>query len=449
MNAIEEPPIYKGIGVVIDDCVHDPETKDLIVDLLRQTREADVPCVLYDALPPQAAWTHFTNVAFILLDWELWEKPSAEQITEGVNVGDQLAQEGILANIEFLKQLREICFAPVFIFSHLDPNRIKNSLREAGLFQDQENTAVILVKAKSELCRTAERAGFPLFDAIDSWVHANPAIYILSKWRDASMQAQNALFWDLYRQNPAWPSVLWRAYEKDNDDPEHGLADILLRNMRARLFPLSLDPKIVSPEALPIPDQASLRAVLGQAMIVPGARLPANQYASGDLFQSSDSSYWLNIRCDCDCAPRKGKTPAPIILYLLRAKSCPESMLRSKEYFDKQYGLLSGHHNEGLLFPVDGQLLKVEFKELHQESADNLLSHGAKRIGRITPPHITYIRQRFALYLQREGLPRIPNEAVFPDHEPKEQAIPTDREETVGRLSIITRFFNRLFPPHG
>lgn len=427
MNAIEEPLIFKGIGVVIDDCIHEQEeTKDLIVNLLQQTREVGVPCVLYNALPPQAELAHFTNVAFVLLDWELWEKPSTERVTEGVHAGDELQQQGIRANIEFLNKLREICFAPVFIFSHLDPDRIKDSLRKAGLLQGQESAAFILVKAKSELRRTAELPGFPLFDAIDLWVHANPAIYTLSKWRDAFTRSQNTLFWDLYNQNPAWPSVLWKAYEKDNDDPEHGLADILLRNMRARLLPLSLDPKSVSPGALPVPNQASLRAVLERAMIVPETHLTANKYASGDLFRSPspDSTYWLNIRCDCDCAPRNGKGPASTILYLLEAKARTDKTLRKEECFDKDFGLLPGRHNIGLLFPVDGQLLQVEFKDLHQKSAGDLLSSGAKRIGRITPPHITYIRQRFALYLQREGLPRIPNEAVYTDHEPEDQADP-------------------------
>lgn len=448
MSPIEESRIYKGIGVVIDDRVHEvDEKKDFIVDLLQQTREAGVPCVLYDALPPQAERINFTNVAFILLDWELWEKPSVEQTIEGINVGNELERQGIRDNIDFLKQLREICFAPVFIFSHLAPDRIKDSLRDAGLLHAPESTAVIFVKAKLDLCRTSERTGFPLLEAINSWVHTNPAIYVLSQWRDASMQTQNSLFWDLYNQSPAWPSVLWNAYEKDSDDPEHGLADILLRNMRARLLPLSLDPTKVSPKELPVRDQTSIRKVLEQAMIVPAKSLPATQYASGDLFRfKSSNKYFLNIRSDCDCAHRSSEVPESTILYLLEAKTCPDSTLCKKEYFDKKYGLLPGRHNQGLLFPVDDKLLQVEFKDLHQEAVRNLLDKGYKRIGRVTPPHITYIRQRFALYLQREGLPRIPDEVVFAYGEPEGEAAPPDGVETVRHPRLLSRFLNWIRP---
>ena len=39
------------------------------------------------------------------------------------------------------------------------------------------------------------------------------------------------------------------------------------------------------------------------------------------------------------------------------------------------------------------------------------------RVGRIIHPYITKIQQRYALYLQRQGLPRIPEEALKTDDE--------------------------------
>lgn len=105
-----------GIGVVIDDHVRteDPE-KDGIVDILEQIREAGIPCVFYEKLPTPETCSHFANVAFILLDWELWKKPIDELGLEGVTVGPEVQRQGIRDNIAFLQALKGTCFAPVFI----------------------------------------------------------------------------------------------------------------------------------------------------------------------------------------------------------------------------------------------------------------------------------------------------------------------------------------------
>ena len=34
------------------------------------------------------------------------------------------------------------------------------------------------------------------------------------------------------------------------------------------------------------------------------------------------------------------------------------------------------------------------------------------RIGRLLPPYITRVQQKYAHYLQRQGLPRIPKQAI-------------------------------------
>ena len=178
MSAAAADSVLTGMGVVIDDHVRTetPET-DEIVDLLAQIDEARIPCVRYESLPPPEACRHLNNVAFILLDWELWRKPAEELQLSGVTVGADLARQGVQANIDFLKGLKGSCFAPVFIFSYLDPDGIKQELRNADLLGADDNHAFILVRKKSDLKRTPDNTGHPLLDAVNAWVADNPAIY--------------------------------------------------------------------------------------------------------------------------------------------------------------------------------------------------------------------------------------------------------------------------------
>jgi hypothetical protein len=399
--------VLSGIGVVIDDHVRtqDPE-KDGIVDILKQIHEADIPCVLYEKLPSPETCKHLTNVAFILLDWELWKKPVEELALGGVTVGPEIQQEGIIANITFLQGLKGSCFAPVFIFSYLDPDGIKTELRNAGLLGAEDNHAFIMVRKKADLKQS-------LLAAVNAWINGNPSIYVLSHWKDAVARSQNHLFWDLYNKDPAWPSVLWETYRNDGDDPEHGLADILLRNLRARLFPLSLNPEIVAPPAATAPDRATTQSVLEASMIVPSERLPKNQYGCGDILKDGKGRLFINIRCDCDCLARTGDDPNKVELFLLPVQPMKDTKFL-KEFWNPKFGLVQSNATCHVLFPVGGEALRVRFGDLCQVRVGDLKTHGTSRIGRLTPPYITQIRQRFALHLQREGLPRIPNAAVPP-----------------------------------
>jgi len=415
MSPAAADSVLTGIGVVIDDCVNaSPAGGDLISNLMEQIQEAGIPCVVYDKLPPIDFLKHCSNVAFILLDWELWGQPDAATIEAGTVVGPEIKQQGDDANIEFLNALKSACFAPVFIFSHLSPDVIKGKLNSANLLGADEKRDFILVREKSDLSRPPGQTGCPLMEAVKSWIESNPVIYVLSRWKNAVSSSQNFLFWDFYETDNSWPGVLWRTYGEDGDDPELALADVLFRNMRARMLPLLLDSDLVMPATMPLPNRTNLCAVLETSMIIPHKRLPVTPCGCGDLFQGTRQRYWINIRCDCDCIPRNGQDPDAVILYLLKAKIMNDNKFLYS--FDKnKLGLIQNHSGYHVLFPVAGKALQVQFGEFCQVSVGDLNARIGPRIGRLTQPYITQIRQRFALHLQRDALPRIPNEAVPPE----------------------------------
>lgn len=406
--------LLSGIGVVIDNMANaKADAGDPIADLLDQIEDAGIPYLVYEQIPPEAARAHLGSAAFILLDWELWERPVPNGEDDGLPLGGQeLARQGAEDNIAFLKSLRNVCFGPVFIFSHLAPEGIRNHLQEAGLLGEPEERSFILVRNKADLKRPPGSMNHPLLDAVTAWIAGNPAIYVLSRWRTALGQSQTHLFWDLYDKDHYWPGVLWQAYEDDGDNPEHSLADVLLRNLRARMVPLALERGHVLPDSMPSPNASTLRAVLESSMIIP--RLETDSYGCGDIFKSKNASgspYRLNIRGDCDCIARDGHHEN-VLLYLLTGRIVSESELVKQEVFSERTGF-ARPMNQAYVFPLDdGKCVAFKFKDLEQKTVSALRLEGGIRIGRLTAPHITDIRQRYAQWLQREGFPKIPAAAV-------------------------------------
>lgn len=401
----------QGVGIVIDDKIMAKDTtKDAIFDLLAQMQERNLPYVQYRALPSSNALKHFGDVSFILLDWELWEKTDADLISKGVYTAVQQETDGIAANITFLKNLREWCFAPVFIFSYLNPEGIKDKLHEAGLMGDDEARSFILVREKKSLKRGTGSDDFPLFTAVDEWIKGNPAVYVLAQWRNSLLKAKNSLFWDLYDASPGWPRILWKAYKDDNDDPNRALVDVIQRNMRGRMEPVLFDETSVTASDGTNPDKDQLRRILESALFVSGNKLTDDQYGCGDLFQSNDNDellYQLNIRCDCDCIARNGNI-GDVHLYLLNGRVVSETDLQGDDIFNDKTGF-NRPMNKAFLFPVDtGKCIGFSFLDLKKKKVKDLINEGAVRIGRVTAPHITDIRQRYSLWMQREGISKVP-----------------------------------------
>ena len=67
--------------------------------------------------------------------------------------------------------------------------------------------------------------------------------------------------------------------------------------------------------------------------------------------------------------------------------------------------------NQSIIFPINNGLsIDFRFKKLEIKSWEDVKD---RRIGRILSPHIDRMQQRYAAYLQRQGLPRVPQKAIF------------------------------------
>jgi hypothetical protein len=314
-------------------------------------------------------------------------------------------------NIEFLKLIKQNVFAPVFIFTNEPKDNIISLLKEHGLYLDDKPN-FIFIKNKVELVGDNR-----LFKTIEEWVKTVPSIYVLKKWEESYRKAKNQLFWDFYERSPIWPKVLWNCYKEDllkseQDQTDYTrnisreLGEVINRNLYTRMVPFLFEETVLQTSSAC--ETTELQRVLEGERFLKAEFLNPEEIFTGDLFceQYEDqntheikSRYWLNIRAQCDLV--RDSNPD---LYCLKGRILNES----KKYFEG--GEFREKKNHAIVsFIDDGKIIEFLFPKFEIKKWNKLKG---KRIGRLLPPHITRIQQQYALYFQRQGLPRTPEEAL-------------------------------------
>lgn len=380
--------LFRGVGVIIDDDLK-PEKEtanDGIWGIKKSFDDKDIPLLTYYELPDDKV-KNFNSISFLLLDWDLI----------GLETGIDLPQAAIDDNIEFLKQFNNTCFAPIFIFSNESINAIRNQLTSAGLYNDTKSNN-IFVKPKSDFKDT------DLFAIIEDWLKQTPSVYVLKEWELSIGKAKNSLFWDFYRINTEWAKVLYETISKDGGDVSHETSEILFENLKTRMLPIEFDTAILSVSATATITPDEIKQVLeGQRF----RKHNLDMILTGDIFLK-DSKYYINVRPQCDCIPREeGQTIDDVNLYLIEGE---EKTDLNKLNYNKKLGLFSDPDVRFTIFPIN-ECKAVQF-ELGKFTIEQFRNWKEYRIGTLLPPFITRLIQKYAAYMQRQGLPRIPEEAI-------------------------------------
>lgn len=373
--------LFSGIGVVIDEAIFENgDTPNGIQRISKSLREKHIPVLEYDGLPNESL-SQFHSVSFVVLDWNL----SGESPIPEATIND---------NIYFIRQLRKSCFVPLFIFSDEDPHDIQVKLEESRLYYAN---CPIFIKKKDELDTTEK-----LFSEIESWIKSTPSIYVLKKWEKATLEAKTKMLWALSSIHSAWPGVLAKAIQDDGGDKPSELMRLLQNNLSYRLDYPQLDAEIIESQTDGV-EKAELRRLLECERFIPQTILPNHPFA-GDVYLL-EGKYYLNIRPDCDIIR------SPKDMYLLKGKVVDETKINSKEedaiLFDS--GEFLEKKNCCYVAFVQGKILCFSLRDIVIKKWKDIKDH---RIGRLLPPYITKIQQKYAAYLQRQGLPSIPEQAI-------------------------------------
>ena len=374
--------LFSGIGVVIDEAIHDDnQTPNGIQKIVQSIESKHIPLLQFEDLPDDEVISKLHSISFLILDWNL----------SGVH---PIPKATIDDNIIFLKKLKETCFIPLFIFSDEDPHTIEVALSENGI--TSENSP-IFIKKKDEL-DTVEK----LFREIESWLKTTPSIYVLKEWEKATREAKTIMLSELSSTHPFWPSVLTKAIQDDGGDKNWELMNSLQNNLSYRIVFPEFDNDIISLEKEGITKE-EVRKILECERFIPNNKLPDYPFA-GDIYLIEDN-YYINIRPDCDIIREKKD------LYLLKGDVIDETKINSESEDEIKFskGEFQEKINNCYVAFIDGKIICFSLRKLTIKKWNEIKGY---RCGRLLPPFFTKIQQKYSSYIQRQGLPSIPNQAI-------------------------------------
>ena len=417
--------LFKGIGMVVDDQVN--SGKDKAIDGIVKYLENDnhLPLVKYEDLPDNIESICFSSLSFLLLDWEL---------NTLVNVDDSpipiatLKAQNARDNVDFIKQVVAKVVIPIFIFSNEDVNSIKNTLSQNHIIDDDEKSPIFILN-KSELFDNEKKC--IMFDKVNEWLKKTPSIYVTQKWKTAYLEAINGMALDMREASPFGPNLLWTCYKDDGVNPSEEISSLINQNALSRIQPVEFDEGILSIKKTC--DEHLLKNLLERQCFM------RNEYL-GDLSSTGDiykwhQEYFLNIRPSCDCVGRDGKNK----IYLIKGDKVKDKEIQNG-LFNEKYGNFNEQSNFVIVGPICGFFIRFKFKDFLIEDYDKKKE---KRIGRLLPPFITRVTQKYGLYIHRQGLPRLPKEvipAVAPiedDNEFEEETMDALQEEIKDSKSMV------------
>src|SRR6185437_4502294 len=367
---------FKGIAVVIDDQVHDEDAIKVIINAIEVAGGYVIK--LIDLPGDTMDLENLTGAAFFILDWNL------KELGQGVKAPEGFAEEEVKRKIAFLRRLREHRHAPVFIFTKQDPEDVKAALRpHADIYQD--GTSNILVRQKADV-------GENVYQVLNEWAEKLPSVLALKSWERANDKAVNSVFNDLHDREHLWPVFMWKMFKEDGLVPADDLGRLLTRLVASRMDAPAIDLDAFVAEldtqsnADPAKYRGSLMAVLEGERFLRKERLAQDTFSTGDVFtevnpQTGQTTYYINLRAECDCIERPGRTPGK--MHLLRGLELDAIKV------DPDFGNVQEQDNEGIVFAmVDGKHVRFNFAKDLKVQAFNA-TWKANRIGRLLPPFLT------------------------------------------------------------
>ena len=420
---MENENLFKGIGMVVDDHVN--SGNDAINGIVKYLENDNhLPLVKYENLPDDIESICFSSLSFLLLDWELNTLD-----VDGFPIPDAtLKAQNDRDNVDFIKHVVNKVVIPIFIFSNEDVNSIKNTLSQNHIIDDDEKSPIFIL-SKSELFDNEKKC--IMFDKVNEWLKKTPSIYVTQKWKTAYLEAINGMALDMREASPFWPNLLWNCYTSDGVNPSEEISSLINQNALSRILPVEFDQNILSGRKAC--DEHILKSLLERQCFMRNEYL-GGLSSTGDIYKWQQK-YFLNIRPSCDCVGRDGNNK----IYLIKGDKVKDKEIQNGLFNDK-YGNFNEQSNFVIVGPIDGFFFRFKFKDIVIEDFEKKKD---KRIGRLLPPFITRVTQKYGLYIHRQGLPRLPKEvipAVAPiedDNEFEEETLDALQEEINDSKSMV------------
>jgi len=401
--------LMSGIAVVIDDAL-DGSSGTSADDQIEQIvnwfeDEWKVPFVRMTELPEEKIRPNLLRSAsFVLLDWRLWplDVPGADMLRKKI-----ISEIG-----EFLKTAREN-LVPVFILTNEALEDVRPELEKLPRdVYDAEtiNSNFVFVKRKSDFL---SGAGVDV-ESLKSWVYGNASVYALKTWQHVMGDAKVALFQAMCQRSTDWPKIFWATYKKDGVDPSASLTNLINDSLQGRMQVNGFEENHLGDPPGDVSGD-ELRKLIAETSFLRGEFLSQSEVRCGDMYNKGGRKYWLNLRPDCDCIPRDGQSIDDVEL------QCVEGERLKPNKAGERVG--EGRYNErifqsGVFGVVDGESICFDLRKVTICRYAEFKQH---RVGRLLHPYVTRVQQRYAFYIQRQALPRIPDAAIPHQAAPRDE----------------------------
>lgn len=416
--------LFAGIGVVIDDKVFSTnEQDDRIVTIVKELEIVrKFPLVKYAVLPEDDVLSKLSNISFLLLDWEI---DAREDILgeNGLDVplGVEFKAEQERRVIDIVQKILKTSLIPVFIFSNQDIDTIKRKLTDADVNLDKSQ---VFIKSKSELVEEGA-----LFGKIGEWVDGVSGVYVAKAWEHAFLKAKNQFFVEMANNTSHWPKVIFNAATDDSTDPGEEITQAISQNVISRMRPINLSQEQIIKDTQTPSREEVIGIMKGQFFL----EKASNASMVGDFYKKKSGEFYMNIRPTCDCI--EGRENSDGLVYLLRCSRLSDN--QAGGYYLKD----DGHFTETIRCAIVGPLYENKFYRIDFSKVEivEYSQWKEKKVGRILPPIINHIAERYGLYVQRQALPRIPKEIIpnFPEETALEEPFERATEKKQGFLTEI------------
>jgi hypothetical protein len=400
--------LCKGPVIVIDDMI---DTGDPIDQLIKESKENNLPVISFKNLNEARANIQgllFAN--FVILDWKIIGEavPVPAEVQTPAEI-EEIAEKEV---IDFIKELKRICLAPIFVVSAYDKGEIISKLSGAGITEGEQR---VFVESKGAIKGA-------LVKKIESWIKESPHIYLTKFWTNEWLSKNTMVFWELNELNPYWPVLFYGSFEKGGEDPILGLRDTLFQLISSEVDMTKVDVSYLTKEVVK-KEPESLKQLYSR--IVYTTKNIERDIMPGDIFKIREGDrvrYYLNVRPECDTT--KSQAGEDVLLYLLEGRS-----VRPKDYkkrYDYDRGQIIPWQNEIFLVHLDNHpLVRFDKKNLIIKAYSKIEDAKWKKICRVVPPFITQIRQSYSNYISRFGIPSYPRgilDLVFPQEQTSQTA---------------------------
>lgn len=405
--------LFNGVALVIDDCIDSENETDGITKILDQLRKKYIPFITETELPRKEKRKHYTEISFVILDWNL----QTFYLDEGVSSPENLKADMENENISFIKDIQSQSYCPIFIFTNDTVNDISDKLTKNGIPCDDKSN--IFIKNKDEFTDNNS-----VDKVIIEWLKSHSSMYVLKEWEREYQKAKCQLFNDFQSYHTDWAKVLWMHLGSDGGNKSIDLGEIINKNLLSRMLPFQFNDEYLTCDNSQWKSD-EIRGVIQAEKFINKSQLSNEIIGTGDFFEYYDPSdkknhYLLNIRAQCDLMDRnaiqKNKCQKEvkedvkeesdpkdkIVLYCIEGEIIPQE--ERNNYFSKKndYRVKECSSKCVVTCLYNKQDFVFLFDNLRLFNWEELKNC---RIGRLLSPYITNIQQRFASYIHRQGLP--------------------------------------------